>query len=1729
GYLGREALTAEKFVEIDGGRFYRTGDLAQFLPDGSLVYLGRADDQVKVRGFRIELGEVEAALAALPGVRQAAVVVRGEGPDRRLAAFVAAEDEVDMRRLRDLLRASLPEYMVPGEIVPIDALPLSPAGKVDRRALSEAAGNLRAATVRYEAPRTAAEQLIAQTWSGLLGRETIGIHDDFFDLGGHSLLATQVASRVRELFGVELPLRALFEAPTVEALAARVEAARREARGLQVPPIVPVPRPSHDQSDLPLSFAQERLWLFDRIQPGLPAYNIPQATRWRGPLRVEVLERVLDEIVGRHEALRTRIGLSASGEPVQVIDPGLHVPVPVVDLQALPGELREAEAGRQAEVETWRPFDLVHGPVLRACVLRLAPDDHVTVFTRHHIAFDGWSNEVFSREMAVLYDAFSHGKPSPLPPLPVQYADFAVWQRRWLSGEVLERQLGWWRERLAGAPALLQIPSDRPRPAVQGFRGVIVTLRVPVPRLLAVEALCRREGVTPFMALLAAWKLLLSRYGAGTDLVVGSPVANRHRIEVEGLIGFFANTMVLRTDLSGDPTVHELLGRVRETALGAYEHQDAPFERLIEELRPERSLSHTPLFQVLFAMNELGGDGGPAAGPAALSSELFKGSQVMSRYDLELYVFRGTAFLELALEYRVDLFDRTRIERMLEHLSNLLATMVSDPGLPVSHLSFLSEPERHQLLVDWNDTAAEAETDLCFPDLFTAQAGCTPDAVVLSCDGWSLTYGELDRRTDHAAALLADLGVGPESVVAVLAERGPELPAAILAIQKAGGAWLPLDPSHPESRLAQVIERSGACCVLGTEIRIADLLSAPVGTRPDVRLRPENLAYLIYTSGSTGMPKGVMVEHRGMLNHLRAKVADLRLTSGDVVAQTASHTFDISVWQSFAALLVGGRVQLFRDEMAHDPGRLLDGVEREQVTVLQVVPSWLGALCEVLETEAGPALSSLRWLFSTGEALSADLCRRWLAVRPGIPVVNGYGPTEASDNVSHALDVRPNAALVPIGRPLANLRLHVAGPLSGGLLPVPIGVAGELCVGGVGVGRGYQGDPARTAEAFVPDPPAVGARLYRTGDLARFLPDGTLEYLCRRDRQVKVRGFRIETGEIEAALLTHPALRQAVVVARYGILVAYVVPQSEGETLDLRAFLKGRLPEYMVPVAFVTLPALPLNANGKVDLGALPDPEMEAETAEIVAPRTPLEALIAGVWSEVLGTGHFGVRDNFFELGGDSIKGAILMHRLQRRLGEALPVKVLFNAPTVERLAAYLEARRPVESVESTRRLVPIVPQDGRAPLSFAQERLWFLQQLDPAGSAYNMPNALRLRGRLDIASLEQAVREVICRHETLRTRFALQDGFPVPVVEPVPARLLPVADLTTLPEAVRSAEAERLLTAEALRPFDLERGPVARHLLLRLAPEEHAVLFAAHHIACDGWSLGLWAREIQTFYQGGRLPKLPVQYAGFAAWQRSWLVGDELTAQVEHWRESLEGAPPFLDLPADHPRPPVQTFRGDAAWIVLPGDLLADLKGLALRHNASLFMVLLSGFQLLLGRLAGQEDLVVGSPIAGRVPEVEGLIGCFLNTLALRADLSGNPSFAALLGRVRETALAAYAYQDVPFEKLLQELRPERDLSRTSVFQVLFNMLNTPGADVGLPGLDIEPLGLSETAAKFDLTLYVAEGADGLVLNLVYNADLFDRPRMEEMLRQYRGLLDQAVADPGAAISRYTLLTPEA
>ncbi|HYG61196.1 MAG TPA: amino acid adenylation domain-containing protein, partial [Thermoanaerobaculia bacterium] len=1292
GYLGRPDLTAERFVPDpfgrSGERLYRTGDRARWLPDGNLQFLGRIDQQVKIRGVRLETGEIESALAACPGVRAAAVVATGAVASRTLTAFLVLEPDTapSPPALRAHLRERLPEAMVPAAFVALDALPLTPNGKVDRRALAQLAP---AAAVHASSPadtlpgeRTPFEDVLAAIWCEVLGVDRVGPEDDFFDLGGHSLLATQVISRVRTSLGVELPVRALFETPRLAALARAVETALRSREGSR-PPLRPAPR---DGGPLPLSFAQERLWFIEQLQPGTPTYNVVIAAVLDGRLDAGALARGLATIVERHEALRTRFPISggADGSPVQVIDPPPAWVLPQVDLSGLPAGSREAAAQALLDGESRRPFDLAAGPLLRAVLLRLSPEEHVALIAAHHIVVDGWSMQVLTRELTALYAAEVVGEPSPLAPLPIQYADFAHWQRQWLSGEALASQLAFWRERLAGAPAVLDLPLDRPRPALQSFRGARQELTLDSAVAAALRGLARRTGSTLFMTLLAAFDVLLQRWSGATDLVVGTPSANRDREEIEGLIGFFVNTLALRADLAGDPAFPELLGRVREATLAAYTHQDLPFEKIVAELKPERDLAYTPVFQVMFLLQAMNAG---TLGDVELPGLTMRFPEVeteTTKFDLIVSFDESPAGLGGEWRYNVDLFDGTTMRRMTRHFAVLLAGIAADPERPLPELPWITEAERHQTVTEWNgewNDPSSASTEACFPDLFRERMEAWPDAVAVAWQDVHLSYADLDRRSEAAASLLVERGVSPDSVVGLLARRGSELPVAILAIQKAGGAWMPLEPAQPRARLEKMIEGSGAGLLLTGEgieppavvpaLPLADLLAAPpAGGRLPSRLQSGNIAYLLYTSGSTGTPKGVMVTHRGLREHMLSKAAYLGLTAGDVVAQTAAPTFDISVWQLLSVLLAGGRVQMLATDEAREPARLLAAAEREGITVLQLVPSLLRAVCEVAEESPDrPGLAALRWLIPTGEALPPDLGRRWLALYPGIPMVDAYGPTECTDEVSHQIlreALRPERTVTPIGRPSRGIRLHVVDRQ---LRPVPIGVTGELCVAGVAVGRGYRYDPARTAEAFVPDPfgreaGEPGSRLYRTGDLARLLPDGALEYLGRRDRQVKIRGFRIETGEVEAALRAHPEVREAAVLARPVPgstdlrLVAYVVPGGGGDawTSGLRTFLADRLPDSMIPAAFVALDSLPLSANGKLDVRALPEPEQVTERAAAEPPGTPLEREIAALWQEVLGTDRFGVRDNFFELGGDSIKGAILMHRLQRRLNVVLSV-----------------------------------------------------------------------------------------------------------------------------------------------------------------------------------------------------------------------------------------------------------------------------------------------------------------------------------------------------------------------------------------------------------------------------------------------------------------------------------------
>lgn len=1321
GYFGRPDLTAQRFVPHPlgadaGSRLYRTGDLARILPDGTVEFLGRTDFQIKVRGYRVELGEIEARLTEHPGIEQAVVTVReNQAGEKYLVAYIVPRDsDGEPVGWREFLKERLPAYMIPTTMVCLAGLPLNQNGKVDRTLLPEPEAYL-ASRRRYVAPRNPMEEMLSGIWSTILKRDHISVHDNFFDLGGHSLLATQVMARVRSVFCVELPLRTLFEATTVAQLAGAIESRRLQTGDPVAPPMVRVNR----DRPIPLSFAQQRLWVLTQLDPDGAAYNLPIALRLSGTLDVQALEGSITEVLRRHEALRT-IFSQMEGQSVQSVMPPSAMTIPIVSLEQVRGPERNAALLRLATAEAQRPFELAYGPMLRVTLLRLGVQEHVLLLTMHHIVSDAWSSHLLVREITELYVAQVQGKPASLPELPIQYADFSVWQRQWLSGTHLERQVDYWKERLVGALEPLALPMERPRPPVQTSHGASLTITLSSELCSAITEFSRREGVTLFMTLLAGFYALLFRYTGRPDLIVGSPIANRTRSEIEGLVGFFVNTLALRADLSGTQTVHELLALVRQVCLGAYTYQDVPFEKLVEVLQPVRDVSYSPIFQVMFELQHAPVSELAVPGLHITTVEV---EPLTAKFDLTLTLCETEGGLTASMEYNTDLFFADSMSRMLHHYELILHDMTARPGATIDELRLLTDREEQLVLKDWNNGSRLSVPDRSLSQLFEAQVSATPDSVAAVCMNRRVTYQELNRRANRVAHALRLKGVGPEIVVAILGDRDLDFLAMLLGIVKTGGIYLPLDTGHPDQRLARMLTESRPRVLLTTEtyrqrvmqlreglsehepptlLTMEEIQSSVNGNiNPLTSVHPRGAAYVIYTSGSTGAPKGAIVEHRGMLNHLWGKVSTLHLTAEDVIAQTASQCFDISVWQFLAPLLCGGRVCIVPDDIAHDPGRLLHYVVAAGVTILETVPAMLQGMLDMAANsgESEPALARLRMVLPTGEALPASLCRHWLARYPSVPLINAYGPAECADDVAlHPVTQIPeeHVTSMPVGRPVPNIELYV---LSSSLTPLPIGVVGELCVAGVGVGRGYLCDPAKTAEVFIPHPFVCepGARLYRTGDMAKYLPNGDIQFLGRMDHQVKVRGFRIELGEIESQLLEHPEVHEAVVVAKEDDrgnkrLVAYVSGCASGDAL--RGFLGERLPDYMVPQV-VILESLPRNANGKLDRRALPEPTGRDPHRMFVAPCTEIEATLAREWAEVLGLPQVGVHDNFFDLGGHSLLAAQLISRIQRMIGKPIALLDLFQAPTVESLAKRIVSQGETESsslvvLQAGRRQAPL-------------------------------------------------------------------------------------------------------------------------------------------------------------------------------------------------------------------------------------------------------------------------------------------------------------------------------------------------------------------------------------------------------------------------------------------------------
>ncbi|MFN8439524.1 MAG: amino acid adenylation domain-containing protein [Caldilineaceae bacterium] len=1546
---------------------------------------------------------------------------------------------------------------------------------------------------------------------------------------------------------------------------------------------VKIPRASRTGS-LPLSFAQERLWLLDQLEGGNnAAYNMPAAFHLQGALNQAALHASLQELIRRHEILRTTFP-AVEGVPVQQIAETANFALPVIDLRRFPGNQQANETKRLMFVEATQPFNLASGPLLRGQLLQLGEEEFVLLLTMHHIISDGWSINVMISELGALYAAFCQDLPSPLAELPVQYADFAQWQRQWLCEKRLENELAFWRERLHGASPLLELPTWQPRPPIQTLRGA--RLRFTLDRELThqLRRLSQQQGATLAMTLLSAFNVLLARYSGQNDLVVGMPIANRNHAGIEHLIGFFLNTLLLRSDLSDNPSFVELLVRTRHATVEAYTHQDLPFIKLAEALQPERTLSYNPLFQVLFLYQ---GEGNRQISLPSLRVTLLENEIVQLKDDLLLELEEVGGTLCGTWEYNLDLFQPAFIERFSTHFEILLRAIVADPSQSVLQLPLLSARERRQLLVDWNNNEAYLDPNLTFLRRFEAQVVQSPNAIAVHFGAEQLSYAALNQRAEELASQLLAQGVVAETIVSVLARRSPDFLASILAIFKVGAAYLPLDLRSPAARIGQVLQQSQSPIVLASrqlttlfDEAISTLPSnqspspiwledpapqlAPIaGTRHNPRpqwapaaIRNSPLAYVIYTSGSTGTPKGVMVEQRGMINHIFAKIKDLKLTSQDIVAQNASQSFVVSVWQFLAALVVGGSVEIFPDEIANDPHQLFHACQQRGVTILEVVPSLLRTLLSDLAELGAPSLPDLRWLVPTGEVLPPKVARLWLQHYPTIPLLNAYGSTECSDDVAHCpVYVAPGEQVLrmAIGRPVLNTRLYI---LDGYMQPVPVGVVGEIYVGGLGVGRGYLYDTERTAQAFVADPFSTdpAARLYKTGDKARYLPDGNIEYMGRVDFQVKVRGFRIELGEIESTLAKHPAVAQSLVMAINDTqgnaqLVAYVVHgASEApatcnlQPATLKSFLAEHLPNYMVPAAVIVLPEFPLNNSGKVDRKALPRPDFEESADTYVAPTNAIEEKLAMIWQEVLSTKRPSVESNFFDLGGHSLLATQVISRIRQQFALELPLRTLFETPTIRGIARHIAQSTTAESIPMPDRppMVPIA-RTGDLPLSFAQQRLWFIDQLEGAGSGYVISGVLRLCGSLDQAALHKSLNNVVQRQESLRTTFATVDGQPVQRIADRLTIALPVVDLSHLPSAEQLPYCQELVFADVQQPFALDTGPLLRCTLYQLATDDFVLAVTMHHIISDGWSIGVLCNEMIEHYRqqktgvAARLPELQIQVADVAQWQRQWLQGEELQQQLNYWKEQLADAPALLELPTDRLRSNTPSFRSDSVPFTLSPALTQQLNQLSAETGSTLFMTLLAAFAVLLARHSAQDDLVIGSPIANRTShEVEPLIGFFVNTLALRVKLHENPRFVDLLRQVRQTTLDAYAHQEIPFEQVVDALHLPRNLSYTPLFQVMFAWQSASqpalfqNVEGNIAGLEVQALDWKKPSVEFDIVLTLAESTEGVQGSWEFSTDLFDRRTIESMAAHFATLLHEIVARSSAPVATLPILSTD-
>ena len=1760
GYWRNPQASAETFVQRDGATWLRTGDLG-FMRDGEVFITGRLKDLLIVRGHNLYPQDIEKVIE-----REVDVVRKG-----RVAAFavnvngeegigIAAEISRSVQKilpaeaLINAIRQAVAEacQQAPGVVVLLNpgALPKTSSGKLQRSACrSRLADGSLDSYAQFPAvqPADAApaaqhrasdlEALIAWVWCEHLQVEQVAADDHFFLLGGNSIVATQVIARLREELKLELNLRLLFEAPTLGAFAAQVSALQQDG-GLAQGTIQPLNR----QDELPQSLAQNRLWFMWQLAPDSSAFTIPGALRLRGELNEAALRSSFTHLVERHESLRTRF-FQRDEHALQRVDTAAEVDLHVIDLRDLPAPERELRTQQIREAQAQTPFNLESGPLFRVTLVKLDDEDHQLLLTLHHIIADGWSLNVLIDEFSRLYAAACLGQPLTLAPLALDYADYSSWQRQWLAQGEAERQLHYWKQQLGDEQPVLALAADHPRSALERRSATRYSLKLDAALCDAVRLTAQAHDSTPFMLLLATFQTLLHRYTGQNDIRIGVPSANRGRQETHGLIGFFINTLVLRAELHGRMPFAQLLGQTRQATLDAQGHQDVPFEQVLEAFPQAREHG---LFQVMFnhqqrdlsALRRL---------PGLLAEELDWHSRE-AKFDLQLHSEEDhQGRLKLSFDYADELFEAATIERLAEHYVSLLRQVSGNIAQALGDLQGLTAQQLTEQQ-QWGAAPCVAAQHW-LPHWLEQQAQLTPERVALVWDGGSLDVASLHAQANRLAHYLRDKGVGPDVPVAIAVERSPHLLIGLLAILKAGGAYVPLDPDYPPERLSYMLQDCGATLLLTQSHLLEGLahlnsvsaiamdclkLDSWPSHAPGLHLHGDNLAYVIYTSGSTGQPKGVGNTHAALSERLQWMQATYALQADDVLMQKAPISFDVSVWECFWPLMTGCQLVLAAPGEHRDPQRIAQLVQQFGVTTLHFVP----ALLSLFVDEPQSALChSLRRVFSGGEALPAELRNRVLQHLPNAQLHNRYGPTETAINVTHWHCSVEDGERSPIGRPLGNVLCRV---LDSELNPLPAGVPGELCIGGIGLARGYLARPGLTAERFIADPlGAPGQRLYRTGDRVRWNAEGVLEYLGRLDQQVKLRGFRVEPQEIEACLLALPRVAQAAVVIRDTAagpqLIGYYTAQNctlgeEAQSRELKAALTAQLPDYMVPAQLLRLDAMPLSPSGKLDRRALPEPQWRV--SEFVAPNTALEQQVAAIWRTVLGQTQIGLRDDFFALGGHSLLATQIVSRVRQACDVELALRTLFEA---SELGAFVEQVAQIQAAGQRNSQQPIGLVDRRqpVPLSYSQQRMWFLWKMEPDSPAYNVGGMARLKGLLDVGRFEAALQALLLRHETLRTTFPSVDGVACQRVHAETGVGMAWLDLSNLDEHTRQQRLQALADHEAHQPFDLEHGPLLRACMVKAGEREHYFVLTLHHIVTEGWAMDIFARELAELYEAflddrqSPLAPLAVQYLDYSVWQRQWLESGERQRQLDYWTVKLGNEHPLLELPADRPRPSVQSYKGELYRFDLSDDLAARVRAFNAEHGLTLFMTMTGTLAVLLHRYSGQNDLRIGAPVANRIrPESEGLIGAFLNTQVLRCELDGQMRVADVFEQVRNTVIEGQSHQDLPFDHLVDALQPPRSAAYNPLFQVMCNVQRWEFQQSRqLAGLTVEFLPNDARATKFDLNLEVTDLDHRLGCCLTYSTDLFDEPRIARMAEHWRNLLEALLGDPQQRLSELPLL----